>query len=258
MTQQRADCRRCGAPAPGATICRNCTQLLRTNLAAVPDVAADLTITYARKDKLGDGRLGVITRHTDPGLSFNQRASAALNHLHAVLAAEMARLASTHALPAPDDTVDAMAAWLAHRIDAIRVDDQAPATVDTLDHAVARARRVIDRPPARHYLGPCDQCGTDLYARPGADVVVCVSCHQDYNVSRRRDWLLAAAENALATPVELSHALPQLLDHAPAVGTIRSWISRGRLTPHSYLGRSPLVRVGDVINLVTTQPRKAG
>jgi hypothetical protein len=72
------------------------------------------------------------------------------------------------------------------------------------------ARRTIDLPPQKHFVGPCDDCGEDLYCGPSAKVVACRTegCEFSAEVESRRIWLLEAAVDQLRTAAELSRELP--------------------------------------------------
>lgn len=115
--------------------------------------------------------------------------------------------------------------------------------------------RAVDKPLQHTFLGPCDQCGEDLYAHPKARGVVCRNseCEAEYDIGYRREWLLRQAEGQLLTATEMSWALPELLQRKLTASTIRNYAHRGRLTqhpPHPHRPREPLYLVREVLDLL--------
>lgn len=132
--------------------------------------------------------------------------------------------------------------WLMHRPEAEQAYDELTAVVEG-------ARRTIDTRGGQQYAGPCDVCERDMYAATGAAVVECKPCGVSHDMADRREWLLSAAEDRLATAAELARAVSGLGQPVTAA-TIRQWASRGRLAAHGMDGTRPRYRVGDVTQLV--------
>lgn len=151
----------------------------------------------------------------------------------------------------------------AHTATAAALPDAARHAAD-LHHTVARATRVIDRPPDHLYAGPCGAeqpdgvlCDTHLYADPTAPTVTCPTCSTSWTVDDRRAWLLAEARHTLGTATELARALTRY-DRPMSASLIHTWHSRGRLTPHGHNARGhPIYRLGDVLDLIHTDDRRA-
>lgn len=179
--------------------------------------------------------------------------------------------------------------WLARHLgDLVRLDTAAQA-LDEITHVVGRTRHVIDRAPARWYVGGCDRCGTAMYARPGMAETVCpdrgcitviepawCSAHEEpgewcdsrcviteavvertrYDVAARRDWMLAAAEDYLATAPEAVTACKLLAEVDLNVNTLRQ-AARSRdgkrvpeiATDTTHPDGRPRYRLGDVLDL---------
>lgn len=199
--------------------------------------------------------VGTATGHTDSGPLWDERASRATRALHDVLATEV------HQLPIPGqrqpiDTIAALAAHLQVNLDAIRNSDRASTALDTLDRAVKRARRAIDRPADLVYGGPCDQCSSDMYTHGNAPRFVCPTCGTVYGFEERRAWLLSATADSLLTATEASRALAGLIGRDLSPNTIRTWARAGRLTAHGQHGDRPLYRVGDLVTLARTTPTR--
>lgn len=216
----------------------------------VHGLAADLDITLARQTATGTRSGHKPTRGSEAPLPIDLRASDAAHALHTTLAtwvrAVHADLGSG-ALPA--DTLTDMAAWLLPLSGWLRhTPYAAEAAADIID-AVARARRAVDRPAERTYVGPCE-CGADVYARPGTPIATCRDCGTEWGVAEQHEWLRAAAEDQLMTAAEIARATsrPSALVSA---STIRSWAARGRITAHgSDLHGRPTYRLGDALDLL--------
>lgn len=260
-----SDCQTgCGRPAGDAFVCRACGDTLAADLAAVPDLAADLDVTLTRQ-----GRTGLPVGNTSGSprkpLPFDERASAVLTDLRAILVGWVrlcveegvtgrlqARQDASQPFAVGDslpmDTFRGLAAFLAARVEALRFHPAGSEAVHEIGQVVARGRRVVDVPEARWYAGPC-ACGRDLYARVRASAITC-QCGQTYDVQARRDELLGQVEDRLATATEISRAVTTL-GHQVTPAAIRGYVHRGRLQrrTNDQQGR-PLYRVGDVLTLV--------
>ena len=256
----------CGAPTgDGTTLCRACTTRLAADLDQVTWLERELTTVLARQAVYGDRAGGRSAEHPLP---YDPRASEAAWVLRDTLTNVARALGPQPPANRPESAGDAtkpsgwadplgtgvsaarIARSLAQRLDTIRRHPEAYLLADEVHAAVTQARRVIDRPPARVYVGHCP-CHTDLYARPGAASVRCTGCGTTYDVAQRRAELLEAAHDRLATATEIARLLKALgLD--VSASRIRGYAHRGRLTPR---GRNheddPLYRVGDVLDLIT-------
>jgi hypothetical protein len=249
----------CGRPSPDATVCPACAYRLTdalTDVTGPRGLAYDLDVATARQARLGD-RNG--SRPTETPVPYDARASEAAAHLKGVLVGWARVVCEDYGADLPPDDLAAIAAWLRPRVGWLRHHPAAVEAHDEIVEAVRAARRVIDRPADRLYAGPCDQCGGDLYARPGALAVECRPCELVYEVEARRAWLLEALEEHLATTIEISRALTSLAQPVTP-NMIYGYVHRGRLIPRSHRaeGRKtiPLYRVGDVLDIVTGQPER--
>lgn len=194
------------------------------------------------------------------------------------------------AIVPPAELAARAATWLArHLRDLVALDDAAQA-VDEITHVVGRTRHVIDRAPARWYVGGCDRCGTAMYGRPGVAEILCPNrscaeilepascsvhvepgewcdsrCHiteavvarTRYDVAARREWMLAAAEDYLATAPEAITAVKLLAEVDLNVNTLRQaarWREDRNRPPEiavdlTHPDRRPRYRIGDVLEL---------
>lgn len=262
----------CDQPTGDAYLCARCAHRLVGDLVAVPWLLNHLAITLARADRVG-APLGATSAGTP--LPFRWRATQAAVTLTLTLDPWVRRVARQRGLVLDvEPTALALVGWLATHIAYVRQCPDAAELVDEVRYAIDQVRRAIDRPPALFYGGPCDACNRDLYCgaddlgRPTVAVIQC-ACGRTYDTASRRDKLLAAAHDMLATATEIAQALPSLYGRRIPVDTIRSWINRGRLIPRAWLHRGavytqrqadhdrPLCRIGDVIDLARLRDERA-
>lgn len=277
----------CTRTMPGHhTVCRACSTELLRDLRDVPSLARHLELAATRQTRLPTtggtlqrpdpeergAEIGLTIRRAP--LPWDERARLAEHALQSTLAERVRALqhgvhpypgptcrTCTHrsctylSLGRPPATLAAMAAWLIrHRAQLLGRADTAEAVTE-LRAAVARVHRLIE-PADQMYAGPCDQCGADLYARPGAPTAACRVCVDDhgrrlrYLVAQRRGWMLAEVEELLLPAPDVARALTSLVRPiAPAL--LYTWVARRRLTPRTTDGRGrALFRVGDVLELM--------
>ena len=128
--------------------------------------------------------------------------------------------------------------------------------IDDFEHAATRFRRKVDKAirntPAKRYLGPCPTRGPDgagctgnIYINEGSNThAICPVCDAFSPIGAQQEYIANELDNVLLTPVELHHALRNIGHDIPR-GTIRSWISRGKLKPQE----EDLYRLSDALNL---------
>ncbi|SLG40183.1 Uncharacterised protein [Mycobacteroides abscessus subsp. abscessus] len=220
--------------------------LLQT-LAGVPDLLAELDVTITRTDVVRGAPVGK-SGHRPVVVPFNQRASDARVSLERALRTYALRVAIVTGSPAPHGPARHaayLAAWLP------MIPDDAPSIngiYAAIVGAAAEARRAIDRPPGRVYVGACD-CGAHLYAREGADEVECRVCSLTWPVAERREWMVEQARDRVGTPAILARLMPWFDDRPIQESTIRQWARRRKLTAVPSEGGPPMYRLGDVLDL---------
>lgn len=228
----------------GTPVCSDCRDAVARELVDVGEMFDDLDTTITRTDKMGGVQLGVTVTSKEVPLPFNLRASNARSNLLQVLSehnlAALARLRGSHATTFVDARVRKICSDNPQRLVEIRA---------AVDKATARARRAIDRPAQREWIGPCD-CSTDLYAAPGETAVECLQCERVHNVDVYRRRLLRAAGNHFeGTATELA-AMMSRFGYKVAPGTITQWGVRGKLTASGTRRGKPSYRLDHVIELV--------
>lgn len=245
----------CTRPVPDmAYACPGCATQYDQDLAATPGLLDDLEVSAARLSRTG----------TRAGRSTG--GSALPVDLHAAgLHAELANTVTTWArhvaeergMPGLTGTPAAAAEWLRGNLEWIRHRPESAEMIDQVADLVRRARRTIDLPPDRWYAGPCHQCGQDLSARPGAADVTCRPCDLVWPAAERRQWLLDAARDTMATAALISQAL-SILDAPITASMVRNYAARGRIVSGGVdrQGR-PLYRVGDVLDALARRRQRA-
>lgn len=244
-----SDCALCDRPTD-AVVCTACMAEARRDIADVRCVHAELETTITRQvSKLA--AVGSVSR-SNP-LPYDERASDAAYRLRETLVSWAVMVA---------DENDEATAWRWGDVPAfllswsawMRHHDAAPEFVTEIREAVARARRAVDRPAPRVYVGRCVTCGVGVYARKGAESGTCGVCRTQYDVDSVRAIMLEQVTEHLASATEISRALTTM-DMPVTAATIRSLVHRGKLVARdsrpAYAGRrTPLYRMGDVLEIL--------
>lgn len=279
MTDQ-PPCLRCGQPTHDqAYVCPKCGGTLRHELGVVATIAGEATTTIAGLD-----RIGVGSRRTDPNPPLPIDLAAAADHDaavgtlttwarhiheqsgrplpvvrtglcdHATCALRRAGRAygPVCAKEPPEHPTAVLAGWMATQVDWLRHRHEAGEAFDELLDACSLLQRVVDRPAARWYAGPC-VCGSHLYPRAGAKVIRCGDCHREHDPQTRKAEMLDRIEDEWAIPEQISHVLTALGVKCTS-SMVRGYAFRGRLAPHPELaGGRRRYRIGSVRELVYEQ-----
>lgn len=252
----------CGRPTPeSAYLCSECTDDLARLLGDTPALVDELDVTLSRQRRFETQTSS--SRSSEQSLPYDVAASNALHALRAelvslVLLCEEERLSSVDYRDRdPGETCASMSRWLSWRVDSIAGQRWAVDALQQLRRVHERAELAIDRPPERTFAGPCDACGRDLYAGKGRSVVKCAACGLTYDLAARREWLLRAVNDQLATTTEIARALTSL--EMPVTNErIRQWRHRERIEQRGVDRRGhPLYRVGDVVALLLEHAEKS-
>ncbi len=274
MTHVLCEVNGCDRPSPdGAPACSTCALTLYEHLVLVNgDLAEDLELALARQVRFGAGG----RRGGETPLPFGEEASEAIWVLRSAMVGWIRVLEETtpprpagpvcvtckhgscqlsrHRKP-PPDTLAGMASWLTWRVEMLRHHEAGAEAVDELLEAVRQAQRTVDRPADRIYVGPCDECGQSVYARPGRQTGRCRDCELEYGVDEQREWMRAQTEDMVGSAAWVAN-VARGLGVTVSASTVRSWAKRGKLTPAAYAEPlkpggepRPLYRVGDVVTL---------
>lgn len=265
----------CGRTMPGSLhICKACSAELGRELHAVPGLLLDLDDAVSRQTRMT--RAGEGGHSTSTRLPWDERASQAAGELTAALLGWARELAAgvqllhgpacdrcTHPsclridLCHPPGQAATAASWLHRHLDALIRHPRGPQAVETIMSAAHHARQTTDAPPRDLlYVGPCDACLSDLFARPGAALVACRRCRDEdgqrlvYGVQARRERMLRALEERILPVSDIARALTSWIRPIkPAL--IHTWVARRKLRPAGLDDRGRMLfRVGDVIELM--------
>lgn len=249
------NCQRCARPTgDSARLCMACHDTLMIDLRQVGELLADLLITRTKQDAIGNRQARVSGSRERP-LGFRPGALVAADDLTAVLRFWARAIADEWASRLPrdwaaiSDDPEQCAKFLARYPTAIRHSECAADIVDQIAYAVSKARRATDRPAEKIYAGRCE-CGIDLYAREKAAEIVCRECRRHYRTRDRRQAMLDALREHIATAADIAAGAGELYGRPLNRKTINKWHSRDRLIArrHSPTG-DPMFRIGDVLDL---------
>lgn len=274
--------------ATDAALCGPCTAALARELRTVPELLTDLDLTLARADRIGVGGRGGETpvpwkEHVPDAvwvlgnvLTVWVRDTAEARGLALVLPPRPARppraippgaRADPEGRPAmttdlPNralDTVRVAAQWLLEHVDELRQlagSDDAAQGWDEITDAIAHARRAVDRPAVRIFVGPCDDCGDDLYGVPHHVRATCAGCGRLYeDMASRWESALRKLRGYPATAATIAQMAGELYGVMIDRKLVNQWHSRGEIEPVDHVetpespGRtSPRFRFGDVLD----------
>ncbi|MGW4127980.1 hypothetical protein [Amycolatopsis japonica] len=240
---------------------------------ARPGLYDELLVTLTRQSNTGTASIGWVSGETETSVPFHTAASdtrVVADNVIGTWARAVADLYSHLSLTAT--TTTEAARWLATFPGLLAEHPAAGEMYADITGIVARIQRVIDRPLDKVYVGQCGAdlldddggeprlCERDLYANPNRAWVDCPECGGSWDVADRKTYLLAAVEDQLATPSEISRALSRFYEPV-STSMIRGYAHRGRLTPHPPHPhdpkRAPRYRVGDVLDLLADVRAKA-
>jgi hypothetical protein len=239
-------------------LCHGCTSTLERELADVPAIVAELDVSLSRQARIGNAGRGGLASEKDP---WKQRVSIAAGALENVLTTWARDLSDEEWRPGIGaHPAHAAASYLLMSIDSIRKHPAADALHDEVTDAVRQARRDVDRPADRQYLGVCRHefegvpCPEELWAQPWAEIVRCKTCGHDHDVSERRAWLLEQAEDMIVTVKEASRYMGQVGGITVTESSIRGYIHRGKLSyrPGTIHG----IRLGDLLTVILNEGEK--
>jgi hypothetical protein len=249
-------CPACSAPQDEGLLDANCALKLEQTLRSIPALVRELDVTLSRQARIGTpGKSAKGTEREKSVLHFG-----ALD-THTNLRNTIVAWARAFE-PTPNLTAHAAAVLLSN-LKHIRRHAEVATLIDEITNAVHQARRTIDRPAERQYLGHCyaeipatyvgnpgpDYCTTELYAKTDATTVTCKSCNTDHDVSDRRRWLMDQAADRLVTVREAATMIGHIGNTPITQAAIRGYLHRNT-NPLEYRPGTKLIRLGDLLNIV--------
>jgi len=255
-------CPVCGARQDAGLLCAADTDKLEHALHAVPGLVTELATTASKMAKIGNpSGGGGLARERSP---ISWGAVEAADNLGNVLTTWARDVAAW--VPSKRIWLDSRpacrvaSAVLLGRIPEIRRHPAVAELVDEITDAVEQARRAIDRPQERQYLGQCmvklpdpDQpvvvyCYAELWARVDATETTCRTCGITHDVTERRAWLLLQAADMLTTVKEASRYIGDVGGIPVTEASIRGLIHRKKL---GYRVGTTTFRLGDLLDVLT-------
>jgi hypothetical protein len=249
----------CGLQAHERRICSVCAGNLERDLAEMPALLDDLSLTLSRQARIGGHTNG--SRASERPLPYDPRASEAGDVLRSTLVGWVRDL-HDGAEHWPTDSLHGMALWLHSRLPRLLDHPAAEEAVDEFRFAVGLCKRVIDRPPPRIYAGICgiDGCDVALYAKPMSPDVDCPGCGHRHSVVERREDMLATLDGMLLALGEIAKLANYFdgFDSRRASKLLGIWEARRRITPHTIdrEGR-PLYPFGQMLGLLLATPKRS-
>lgn len=252
-----ATCPVCGAEQSLSLLCSSCCDRLESLLREVPSLVTELATTASKQARIGNAGGGAgLARERSP---INFGAVEVADNLANVLTTWARDV--TNELPLVPGY--AAAALLAN-IDVIRRHPAVNELTDEISDAINQARRAIDRPADRTYLGQClvptpdDQgrdvtCLAELWAKPDATTATCKTCGGSQDVADRKQWLLDEAKPMLVTVKEASRYLGRFGTIDVTEASIRGLLHRKRI---AYRPGTTTFRLGDLLNVLTDMRTK--
>lgn len=250
-----SECTACTAPSADARLCLNCRLAVKADLDDIAGLRIgphgnltslldELETAHTRQARIA-GPAG--RRGGDAPLPYHSRAGEDWVRLRDVVMFWSGTLSGQRQIPLPAPGIAVYARWLAGNVDELAQLEDAADALREFASVCERARRTINRPPDRRYVGPCEDCGADLYVPAlgqgrQVETVCCrnrvpdpeggeewVPCGAEYPMQARRAWLLEQAYDRLLTAAEMSRAIRELIEGRPvSPNTISQWASRGQ------------------------------
>lgn len=291
-----ATCPSCGCEQGAGLLCSAETDRLECDLGDVAAIVAELDVTLSRQARIGTsgGKSGVMANHRD---GFHGEASRTLGTLTNTLGTWARDVSGETWLPAlsivrvgrnphtktegpfclscphrscmkirteerreaPHPAMQA-AGLLLSAIPLVRRHPAVSELVDEITYAVSLARRDVDRPADRIYLGQCMvetpdpdgrqvTCLAEIWARPSAAEVRCTVCMTEHPVAERRAWLLTKAADMIVTVKEAASYLGEVGGIKVTESSIRGYLHRHRLAYRAPV-ESCRFRLGDLLEVV--------
>lgn len=262
MTHHTA-CHLCARPSgDDGNACTACAENTRTALHRVVDgLDADLTTTLAKQGTKptshGGRRPG---KASEAPLPIDLHASEARTVLTTTLTAWVTTIRADMPRAAPPrPTLPALARWLLPLTGWLRHATYGPQALDEIAAAVAQAVRAVDTPADRVGVGRCPVCSSPVYAPSSRLVAYCRTpdCQGTVNVQEWQQSLQTLAWSHEAGATEIAAFATRHLGMTLAASTIRSWATRGRITPTNPGEPVPRYRFEDVANLAGRQETAA-
>lgn len=222
----------------------------------------ELDTTICGDDKMGGASIGIVTGNSESPLAFNERASDVKSALCNTVVGWTKLFAEENPHLLFDvATIEEAARWMAGFPNLLAGHPAAVEMHDELRVRVRDARRCIDRPADRVFVGECgrlldetgETCKAKLFAVVGHIEVTCRECTTSFCVVDRQRDLLLKLRAQVVTAREAEKALKPFFGRSVNVKTLRTWINRGLLVNKAGPEETPKVLVADVLDLLNSR-----
>ena len=247
-------CPSCGCEQGAGLLCARETDLLEKALGDVRWIVTELETTLSKQARMGTPGKGGLARERNPIHLGALEASDTLGNVLTTWARDVGQFELLGHERGPIFA----SAFLLGSINDIRKHPAVEELLDEVTDAIEQARRAVDRPADRMYLGQCMvelpgedgelvTCYAELWARPDASEVTCKVCGVTHAVAERRAWLLARAADMLVTVKEASRYIGDVGGMTVTESSIRGLIHRKRL---GYRAETTTFRLGDLLEVL--------
>jgi hypothetical protein len=255
-----ATCPVCNCEQPDGLLCHNDTTKLERALGDVRWIVTELDTAASKQARIGNpSGGGGLARERNPISWGAVEAADTLGNVLTTWARDIGQRDDIWRINAA--AVSASYVLLGN-IDAIRRHPAVAELVDEVVDAVEQARRAIDRPADRVYLGQClsvipgapdgdgIECYEEIWGKVDAHEVTCRVCGVTHEVAERRAGLLDRARPLIVTVKQAAEYMGEVGGITVNQKTIRSWIERDKLADHSGGVGERTIRLGDLLELV--------
>jgi hypothetical protein len=189
----------CDRPVVEGLVCQRCADKLSTALGDIPALWEELDTVLTRQNIYSDdhSRSGA-----EAPLPFNATASELGWVLRNTLSTWCRLIAEERGKQLPEDNPPAISKWTLNHVSWLRHHKAGHEAVEEIVSVVDKIRQAVDRPAERIYAGPCQDCGGDMYGKPGAASVDCRPCGLSYDVAEMLTWMRSQVYGRLVTAKE--------------------------------------------------------
>jgi len=249
-------------------ICGGCTKELVHELKAIMQDGRDrknqprwglyheLQITVSRQDVISRDVKTRKTRGESQPLPFKEHAAEVLADLRNTVYywAGQFKEANPH-LATRRFTVPEAAHWLASFPGLLAMHPRAGDLVNDILRVTTDARRAVDRPAEKKYLGRCEveteygKCDAELFGFEHKTTVRCPDCETEHDSLELWNAFQEKVRGYAATPAEIAGYISKVFRRDIPASTIHTWGQRGVVQVHNYnLSGEKLYRIGDVLD----------
>lgn len=230
----------CGKPSDGWFVCKSCGEEMAEALGNIAWLMEQLDLSVTGQVRYGTPNGG---RSTEIPLPVNMFASDVQHYLVNEITTTVRMIAEDNSWEEPEGSVIEAAAWLAHRVSAVRLHAAGGDMVDNLLDLAEKATKAVDKPAQRQYLGNCEDearldadremiCTGAIYQQPGEAFAECDRCRASYLADAIRERLLKNLDDRLCTAAEiarLSTFLGLNANREQVRNKVNVWAKRNRI-----------------------------